>query len=227
MEITPLEQASYFEQALTWDADRESLLLGSLRSTRHAALALLLLALSEAFALATLVPLKSVEGYVVRVDSSTGIVDRLTKLEDAKSDYDETVSKYFLQRVVQLREGYSRAELESNYAQSVLFTAPDQRAALKAAFAFENPQSPYRVFGEIGTAEIRVLNISFLAKQLAQVRYVRIEHHAGVISTVHRVATINFRYVAAPASEATRGINPLGFQVTSYRNDDEIVTGNP
>lgn len=40
----------------------------------------------------------------------------------------------------------------------------------------------------------------------------------------HWVATINFKYVGKPTTEAGRLNNPLGFQVISYRADPEIAS---
>ena len=37
------------------------------------------------------------------------------------------------------------------------------------------------------------------------------------------IATLAFRFAAPPSAEADRLVNPLGFQVTSYRIDQEVV----
>jgi type IV secretion system protein VirB8 len=40
----------------------------------------------------------------------------------------------------------------------------------------------------------------------------------------HWAATITFKYSNAPMKENDRAINPLGFQVTEYRNDPDAFT---
>ena len=199
--VSKKDEAAYFKEAATWDDDRIVALQSSRRTAWYVAIGAGALAVVLAVAVVVLVPLKTVEPFMVRVDSSTGVVDQVVRLKDAReSTYDEVMTKYFLRRVVSLRETYTRAQLQSNYDQSVLFTAPDARTRLKADFAFENPNGPYKVFGELGTASIQVVNISFVAKNVAQVRFVRTERKGGAETQSRWVATVEFRYVAQPAS---------------------------
>src|SRR5580704_14811263 len=65
----------YFAQAASWDSDRYLQAARSERRAWFAALGGWLCALASTLAVALLVPLKRVEPYVVRVDSSTGVVD--------------------------------------------------------------------------------------------------------------------------------------------------------
>lgn len=221
--VTKAEEKEYFKEAQSWDRDLIAEIKQSRRVAWYVASGALILASLAVGAIFFLIPLHTIEPYLVRVDASTGIVDQVVKIKDAKSDYDEILSKYFLRRVVTLRESYTRAQLEYNYKQVFLFTAPNARPELKQAFAFENPNGPYKRYGELGTSIVQIKNISFISKSVAQIRYVRIDRKAGAESPSHWVATIEFRYVSQPASEEARGINPLGFQVTSYRNDPEAV----
>ena len=217
------EEAAYFREAASWDDDRILSLRRSRRTGWWVAGAELVLLLLLAIAIVLMLPLKTTDVRLVRVDSSTGIVDQVVKLSDARETYDEAMTKFFLRRVVALRETYTRAQLQNSYDQSVLFTAPSARAQLKADFSFDNPNGPYKRYGELGTASVQVVTIAFVAKNVAQVRYVRTDRKGGAESRSHWVATVEFRYVAQPASEEARGVNPLGFQVTNYRNDPEAV----
>ena len=221
--VSKQDEKKYFDEARSWDSDRVTELQKSRRVAWYVAGTACGVTLMLAGALLLLIPLHSIEPYLVRVDNSTGIVDQVVKLRDAKTDYDEVMSKYFLRRVVSLRETYTRAQLENSYKQAVLFTAPKARPELKQAFAFENPRGPYKRYGELGTASIQFKNISFISKDVAQVRYVRMDQKAGAETASHWVATIEFRYVSQPAGEDARGVNPLGFQVTNYRNDPEAL----
>lgn len=221
--VSKKEEQAYFKEAKSWDSDRINELKKSRRLAWYVAGSAVAVAVMLSGALLTLIPLHTIEPYVVRVDSSTGIVDQVVKIRDARSSYDEVMSKYFLRRLVTLRETYTRAQLESNYKQAMLFTAPKARAELKQAFSFENPNGPYKRYGELGTAKLQFKNISFISPNVAQVRYVRIDQKSGAETASHWVATIEFRYVSQPASEEARGINPLGFQVTNYRNDPEAI----
>jgi type IV secretion system protein VirB8 len=217
------EESDYFKEAASWDDDRVISLRKSRRTGWWVAGAEFVLLMMLALAIVVMLPLKTADVRLVRVDSSTGIVDQVVKLADAKESYDEAMTKFFLRRVVALRETYTRGQLQNNYDQSVLFTAPSARAQLKADFSFENPNGPYKRYGELGTASVQIVTISFVAKNVAQVRYVRTDRKGGTEVQSHWIATVEFRYVSQPASEESRGVNPLGFQVTNYRNDPEAV----
>ena len=219
--ITRKDEADYFREAASWDDDRVIALMKSRRTGWLVAGSEFVLVLLLAVAIVLMLPLKTTEVRLVRVDSSTGIVDQVVKLADARETYDEAMTKFFLRRVIALRETYTRAQLQNNYDQSVLFTAPAARPLLKADFSFDNPNGPYKRYGELGTASVQIVTISFVAKNIAQVRYVRTDRKSGAEVQTHWIATVEFRYVSQPASEEARGVNPLGFQVTNYRNDPE------
>jgi type IV secretion system protein VirB8 len=221
LRVTKKDEEAYFKEAASWDRDMVTELRNSRRWAWRAFSAVCAVAVLEAAGLAGLVPLKSVEPFVVRVDNSTGIVDQVVRLRDAKETYDEVMTKYFLRQVVTLRETYTRSQLQRNYDNSVLFTAPSARPQLKADFSFDNPNGPYKRYGELGTGEIKILNTSFIGKNVAQVRYLRVDRKSGAETQSRWVATVEFRYVSQPASEDARGVNPIGFQVTNYRNDPE------
>jgi type IV secretion system protein VirB8 len=122
---------------------------------------------------------------------------------------------------VTLRESYTRAQLQADYNELFLFTAPRLRTALKNEWQFSSPSSPYVRYGELGTADVHIKTITFLGANIGQVRYYVLEHKGGTDTRRHMVATMEFQYVAAPASEEARGIDPLGFVVTSWRTDPE------
>lgn len=221
LKVTKKDEADYYKEASSWDADRIADLQKSKKAAWFVASAGLGLSFVLGIALAGLTPLKHVEPFLVRVDTSTGVVDQVVKLKDASETYDEAMTKYFLGRVVSCHANYTRAQLQNNYDECVLFTAPSARPQLKSEFAFENPNGPYKRYGENGLASIKILNKSFIAKNVAQVRYVLFETTSGKQIASRWMATIEFRYVSAPASEDARGVNPLGFQVTNYRKDPE------
>ena len=102
--------------------------------------------------------------------------------------------------------------------------SPEPSATRTAA---ENSRAAPRCTGPVSNlavnASIQIVNVSFVAKNVAQVRYIKTERKGGAETQSRWVATIEFRYVSQPASEEARGVNPLGFQVTNYRNDPEAI----
>ena len=57
----------------------------------------------------------------------------------------------------------------------------------------------------------------------AQVRFQTVTTTRDRSDIAHWVAVLTFRYVQRPASLADRFKNPLGFQITRYRRDQEML----
>ena len=80
------------------------------------------------------------------------------------------------------------------------------------------------IYGDTAEVKVKIQNISFLGKDVAQVRYTKTVTRAGLRTTPsHWAATITFRYSNAKMKPEDRLISPLGFQATQYRNDPVTV----
>ena len=219
--MTREEEAAYYQQARHWDEDRVARAARSEKVAWWVAGLGCVVAGMVSVALAGLIPLKAVEVAIVRVDSSTGIVDNVVRLRDAEIGKDEVMNKFFIRRYLTLRKSYTRQQLQPNYDELFLFTDPKARVALRNEFHMSSPLSPFAKYGELGVAEVKIKTVAFIRPNIAQVRYYITERQQGVEKTVHEVATLEFQYVAAPASEEARATNPLGFLITSWRFDPE------
>jgi type IV secretion system protein VirB8 len=65
--------------------------------------------------------------------------------------------------------------------------------------------------------------VSFLNKRTAQVRFASTETTRTTKKDDGWVAIVSFRFVNLPETEEERFINPVGFQVTAYRVDQELA----
>lgn len=223
LRVTKKEEEAYFQAARSWDEDRVANALRSRRVAWVIAGSACSVAALLALAVAALTPLKRVEPFVVRVDSATGIVDSVVRVSDAKLSQDEVTTKYFLRKYVTLRESYTRQQLQGNYDQLFLLTEPKVRLVLKKEWQKGSPTSPYTRFGDLGTAEVKIRTVTFLGPKIGQIRYVVTERKNGVETKRYMIATMEFRYVSRPESEEVLAVNPVGFQVTSWRADEEVA----
>ena len=217
----PLKE--YFERARRFDQDR---LLTAYRSTRTAwsvAAVSAVLAVCGVVAVAALAPLKSVEPFVIRVDNATGIVDVVSALTSEAGRYDEAVTKFFAARYVRAREGYVASEAEDNFKTASLLSTQPEQARFAAIYRGGNPESPQNIYGRSATARITVKAISLINKSVVSVRYLRAVTKGEEVRTTHWVATLTFAYVNAPMSTTDRLVNPLGFVVSEYRADPEVL----
>jgi type IV secretion system protein VirB8 len=220
------ELHQYLKEARTFDQDR---LLSARRSTRLAwtvAGVASVIACAGVVAVAALAPLKSVEPFVIRVDQSTGVPEVMTALTDGQEDYDEAVAKYFLALYVRTREGYSYAARSVIFDHVQIMSGPEEQDAFSALYNASNPDSPQYLFGKKTRAEVDIRSISFLDDGLAQVRFYRITKNEDedLERRSQWVATLTYTFDSqAEISSQDRMINPLGFVVTDYRADPEVI----
>lgn len=216
---------TYLEEARRWDQDRLAAALASRRRALVAAGASSLLAITAVTALALLTPLKTVEAFVVRVDRSTGQVEAVSGVSALEGPvrYEEAISRYFIAAYVRAREAYLPAAAETAYRTVALMSAPDEQRRFAALWRGSNPDSPQNQLGQNGQADVEIRSISFVAPDVAQVRFERRTRMTSGEQRETFLATLAFAYSAAPMREADRLANPLGFQVTTYRLDPEII----
>lgn len=215
---------AYFAEAKAWDHDRLRAAERSRRLAWASAAAMALLAASAVAAVAALSPLKTVEPYVVRVDRATGAVEVMTGLRGGRDvSYEEAVTKSFLATYVRARETWLAPAAEANFRQVSIMSTPDEQQRWAAAFRPANPASPQVAYGASGEAQVSIRAISFVSPKVASVRFHRTVRQGGQLSESDWIATAAFAYAKAPMSEADRLRNPLGFQVSSYRADPEVV----
>jgi type IV secretion system protein VirB8 len=215
---------AYLKEAQSWEQDGRKAAERSKRLAWTVAAGACVLACIAVGAVAALTPLKTVEPFVVRVDRSTGAVDVMTGLKGADHlTYDEAVSKYFLALYVRTREGWLPQAAEANFRQVAIMSAPPEQERWADDFRPSNPQSPQVAWGDNGVSLIDVRAISFVSPKVANVRFHRVLRLSQQETETDWIATVAFTYTKAPMSEGDRFRNPLGFQVTSYRSDPEVV----
>ncbi len=218
------ELKAYFEEARRWDQDAKASALRSRRRAWIVAGFACAIALASIGAVFTLLPLKTVEPFVVRVDQTTGAVAVMSGLTGSSDvTYDEAVSKYFLAMYVRHREGYLDAAREENFRQVSILSTPDEQRRWADLYRGTNPDSPQNLYGRDAEAIVAIRAISFINPQVANIRFHRTVRSGTQVVESDWIATVAFAYSKAPMLESDRLRNPLGFQVRSYRADPEVV----
>lgn len=172
--------------------------------------------------LLALLPLKRTEAFVVRVDNATGGVDVVSRLKDAQESYGEAVDRYFVNRYLVSRETYDYNTIQADYDTTLLLSSPDVQREYSALF--EGPNARDKALSNRVRILVQVRSIT-PSRDIAVVRFTRARTptDGSPVTEESLVATIGFHYVAAPMGEEDRRVNPLGFQVLSYRVDPEVV----
>ena len=226
---TDRELQGYLEEAASWDADRFAQAARAAAVAWRVAAAGWLCAVASIVALTALVPLKRVEPYLIRVDSSTGVV-AVVPVYTGHARLGEAVTRYFLTHYISVCERFDYAMAESDYEECGAFNSARLNQAMYARWNRANPSSPLNVHKDGTTETVRIESVSFFkrasgASDLAQVRYARVERQEeGAPGRItHWIASIEYRYGKPPDDPRTRGWNPLGFEVLDLGIEPEVL----
>jgi type IV secretion system protein VirB8 len=224
--------SGYFEEAASWDTDRVDVLRHTARLAWRVAAAGWICAVSCGFALVMLMPLKRVDPFVIRVDSSTGVVD-VAPVYAGSEPMDEAVSRYFLTHYVTVCERFNLSTAESDYEECGAFHTAQRNQAWYALWNRSNPNSPLNVHRDGSLIRSQVQSVSFFkhtsgVSDLAQVRYVKSEQQGpdALPRLTRWIATIQFAYAAPPRDPSVRRWNPLGFKIVEFGSEPEVLGGS-
>ncbi|MBS0341345.1 MAG: hypothetical protein JSS56_12525 [Proteobacteria bacterium] len=223
------ELERYLNDAQSWEVDR------ALRAERSAKVAWGVAATASlttvlaVVAVAGLTPLKQPIPVLIRVDSSSGIVDVVPTYQGT-TDIEQVVTRNLLQNHVIARERYFYGTAEGDYELVASQNSPHLNQEWASLWAVNNPLSPLNTYKDGSTIRAQVRSVTFLKLEsgkdkLAQVRFTRYARAAGTgdEQATHWVSTIEFAYVAPSKDDKWRSLNPLGFRVVEYRREPEVV----
>ncbi|MGD6739550.1 virB8 family protein (plasmid) [Photobacterium leiognathi subsp. mandapamensis] len=173
-------------------------------------------------AMASMLPLKTIAPYVIRVDNVTGAVDIVNPMADHQSSYDEKLNKFWVQQFIYARESYDWANVGINVERVKMLsntTVFDQFIHF-----FYSEKAPINVFQDNYSIKVNILGTNFIEtdnKVFAQTRYTKtvIDNNGKPVDSypvTNWQATSTFNYDKEIIRKAEEDINPLGFQITSY-----------
>jgi type IV secretion system protein VirB8 len=219
MEALPLNA-----EALDWQADRYQAVYVSRNRWLVTALAALALAAFQAAALVILLPLKTAIPFLIKEETSGAVVTLRPLAGDPSVTYSESLRKYFLARYLIYRETYDPMDLRDNYHSVDLMSGGQESRLFRQWADPSSPSSPIRIYGAQTRRTIRIRSIAFLNSDTAQIRFTATEERVSAPPKMSDwIATLAYRFGFAPAQDAERLVNPLGFSVTHYRIDQEVI----
>ncbi len=216
--------ASYYEEAISWERD----VIRSVKRSRAVAwtvaLVATVIALTALGCLLLLLPLKSFEPYVVEVDKTTGYLEVKRALKPSDEDPAEAVTSMNVVRYLRARETYDPPAIKDNFDLAELLSTADAARQLVELYSPTNPTNPVKVLGRRTRISISIKSVQFPNSRTAIVRFSTTETGQTNTTTSHWTSLLRFRYTNAPMKNEWRFDNPLGFQVTEYRRDQESAS---
>ena len=187
-----------------------------------------------------LLPLKERVPYLVMADAFTG-TSTVARLRDdfrnAEITRSEAINRSNVAHFVLARESYDIA-LQSLRDWTTVYTmsSPEVASAYTTLHARNNPSAPFNLYGGGRSVRVKILSIVFIEDGQgtptgATVRFQRslFDKASGATRPLDsKIATMAFTYKNnLQMDEKHRIENPLGFQVTSYRVDNDYAAAPP
>ena len=213
----------YYSDGATWE--HETYLRLQLSNRRAWLVAGIASAVSilAVLALVLVMPLKDFAPDVVTVHEGTGYLEVTRGLKPGDLTQDEAITSANIVRCLNAHETFDATDVKENFQQVNLCMAGNALDAYRAVFTKGHPDNPVEQYGYNTTVRVQIKSLQLLTDSTAQVRFQTVTTTHDRESIEHWVSVLTFRYVQKPASLADRFKNPLGFQITRYRRDQEIL----
>ena len=158
---------------------------------------------------------KSLDPYVIEIEEKTGVATIVDQKTIQQFSSDEAIRKYFINEFIQAASGYDPKTYKKDVEKVRLFSSPavynDFRNRINA-----------RDLGVDSQIAVRIKSLQFLDGSTAQIRLLLQINLAGANPTTKdQIITMNFYFTNLNLTLEEMLINPLGFQVTSYKITDE------
>ncbi|WP_188239381.1 virB8 family protein [Stenotrophomonas maltophilia] len=201
----------------------------------------LLMSLALAGGYYYMLPLKEKVPFLVMADAYTGTatVARLSGTFQGETiTTNEAINRSNVAQYVLARESYDSAVMGLRDWELVFVMSSSPVAqSMRMRYAGSNPQNPFVMYGREKAIRVKILSITPLGAEPngsfrgASVRIQRslLDKRTGASSYLdNQLVTMRFEYNQNLAlSEQDRILNPLAFQVTEYRVDNDYSRGVP
>lgn len=223
MSQSDAKRERYYRDGDTWEYQTYlRLKLSNKRAWMVAGAASMLCVLSL-LALVLVLPLKEFAPYVVTLHEGTGYLEVTRGLKPGDLSEDEAVTSANIVRCLTAHETFDATDVKENFQAVNLCMAGQALDNYRAIFTRGHADNPVERYGYDSTVRVQIKSLQLLTDSTAQVRFQTVTTTRDRSDIAHWIAVLTFRYVQKPTSLADRFINPLGFQITRYRRDQEML----
>ena len=196
----------------------------------------LICSIMATFSISQLAPLKAVDPFVIQVDQKTGVTQVVDPLKARELTTKESVNQYFIVQYIRARESFVDSPQRNAFNRDVVRVLSDGNVyhVYQKDMNTSDPDSIPSRLGVGGGRRVEINSIKFLDKQdllygeesrryLVKAKIT--ENVPGRLEkTTNELILIEFKYAELALTIEERYLNPLGFQVLSYRTDEDTLT---
>lgn len=163
---------------------------------------------------------KKFDPFVIQIDDTTGIAKVVNPISSNVLSGNEALAKYFIKKYVTARETYNPVDFDSEALKTVRLLSTNAVYWNYRGYLRNEDNNPAIKYGQKNTTYLAVKSWSKLSEQKYILRF-SITETAQNRNTYNKIAIVEFDYVPMELTEKDRDVNPIGFQVTGYRVDDD------
>jgi len=183
-------------------------------------LVLLCLSIVSIGVVAYVINTKRFDPFVIQIDDTTGMAKIVNPINSEILNGNEALAHYFIKKYVVARETYNPVDFTTLAKKTVRLLSAnsiywDYRGYLK-----NEAVNPAIKYGQKNTTFLIVKSWSKLSDNKYMLRFSTNET-AQARKIYNKIAVVEFQYIPMELTEKDKDINPLGFQVTGYRVDDD------
>jgi type IV secretion system protein VirB8 len=161
--------------------------------------------------------------YTLLVDRNTGFVEALDPAHPLPLQPQAALTQSLLAQYVVARETFAISGLAEQYQKVALWSAEGARRDYLSMMTSGNPDNPLSRYPRSTVVQTHVESVSPVSADTALVRFYteQSDPDQGPRPRAFWAAMVRYRFSGEPMTLADRLVNPLGFQVVSYRRDQE------
>ncbi|MDC0864561.1 VirB8/TrbF family protein [Rickettsiaceae bacterium] len=183
-------------------------------------LILLILSITSVAVATYVINAKRFDPFVIQINKSTGVTTVVNPETSTLINGNEALAEYFIKKYVVARETYNPVDFSTESKKIVRLFSSNSIYWSYRGYLKNDDVNPSVKYGQKNTTFLLVKSWSKLSDKKYIFRF-SINETSGARNIFNKIAVVEFDYVAMELTEKERDINPIGFQVTGYRVDDD------
>lgn len=183
-------------------------------------LVLLCLSIVSIGVVAYVINTKRFDPFVIQIDDTTGMAKIVNPINSQILNGNEALAQYFIKKYVVARETYNPVDFTTLAKKTVRLLSANSIYWEYRGYLRNEEVNPAIKYGQKNTTFLVVKSWSKLNDNKYILRF-SINETAQARRIYNKIAVVEFKYIPMELTEKDKDINPLGFQVTGYRVDDD------
>lgn len=179
-----------------------------------------ILSIVSVISAAIIINTKSFDPFVVQIDDTTGTAKIVNPASSEILDGNEALAKYFIKKYLIARETYNSVDFTTEARKVVRLFSSSNIYWHYMNYIKNKLVDPSLMYGDTNSTFLIIKSWSKLGNNKYMVRF-SVNEISGDKRVFHKLALLDFQYVAMELVDEDRDINPIGFQVNGYRVDDD------